>query len=136
MFNRLHLIEGSSLDTSVIDQVYEQVGDAKSVLVVLDSNHTHDHVLGELEAYAPLTSTGSYCVVFDTIVEDLPAGFFDNRPWDPGNSPRTAIDAFLAEIADVPRAAHDGKPMNFEVDAAMTDKLLLTAAPGGFLRRI
>jgi hypothetical protein len=94
------------------------------VLVALDSNHTHDHVLAELEAYAPLTSVGSYCVVFDTIVEDLPKDMFPDRPWGPGNNPKTAVWEFLKSNN------------NFEIDTNIQNKLLVTVAPDGYLKRI
>ena len=90
----------------------------------LDSNHTHDHVLAELHAYAPLTSVGSYCVVFDTIIEDLPAGMFPNRPWNPGNNPKTAVNDFLESHPE------------FEVDTHIDSKLLMSVAPSGYLKRI
>jgi cephalosporin hydroxylase len=93
------------------------------VLVCLDSNHTHDHVLAELEAYAPLTSPGSYCVVFDTVVEDMPADAFPNRPWGPGNNPKTAVWQYLK--------AHP----EFTIDRKIQDRLLITVAPDGYLLR-
>lgn len=135
MANRIHMIEGSSLDQSVIDQVYADVGDAQKVLVCLDSNHTHDHVLGELRAYAPLTTQESYCVVFDTAVEFLPHNFFPNRPWNPGDSPRSAIDAYLAECVAGNLKGTDTALLDFEIDKAISDKLVLTAAPEGYLKR-
>ena len=93
-------------------------------LVFLDSNHTHEHVLSELEAYAPLTSVGSYCVVFDTIVEDLPTDIFPDRPWGPENNPKTAVWEFLKTNPD------------FEVDNTIEDKLLISVAPNGYLKRV
>ena len=93
-------------------------------MLLLDSNHTHEHVLGELDAYANLVSVGSYCVVFDTFVEDMPAGYFADRPWDKGNSPRTAVVEFLKDHSE------------FVVDESIQNKLLITVAPGGFLKRI
>ena len=95
-----------------------------SVLVVLDSNHTHQHVLAELTAYAPLTSVGSYCVVFDTIIDELPADAFPDRPWGPGNNPRTAVSEYLASHPE------------FEIDDGIDDRLLISVAPGGYLKRI
>ena len=92
-------------------------------MVLLDSNHTHEHVLGELDAYANLVSVGSYCVVFDTFVEDMPPGYFADRPWDKGNSPRTAVVEFLKDHSE------------FVVDESIQNKLLITVAPGGFLKR-
>jgi cephalosporin hydroxylase len=90
----------------------------------MDSNHTHDHVLAELEAYAPLTSVGSYCVVFDTFVEDVPADVFENRPWHPGNSPKTAVWEYLKSHPE------------FEIDKTIQNKLLITVAPDGYLKRV
>lgn len=124
MANRLVMIEGSSVAKETVAQVQKHVDGAKSVLVFLDSMHTHDHVLAELEAYAPMVTKGSYCVVFDTIVEDLPKGYFVDRPWNPGNSPKSALLQYLK--------AHP----EFEIDAAMHNKLMITAVPHGHLKRI
>ena len=117
------MIQGSSIAPGVIAQVQPSRPATSAVLVCLDSNHTHDHVLAELEAYAPLTSVGSYCVVFDTIVEDLPASFYPDRPWGPGNSPRSASDAYVARHPE------------FVVDTAIDRQLQISVAPGGYLRR-
>ena len=124
MSSKIEMIEGSSTDQRIVDQVAELAKGHSSVLVLLDSNHTHDHVFNELEAYANLVSIGSYCVVFDTFVEDMPIGYFADRPWDKGNSPRTAVDQFLKFHPE------------FEVDESIQNKLLITVAPGGFLKRI
>jgi len=121
---RITMIEGSSIAPEVVAQARAAAAGRARVLVCLDSNHTHDHVLAELRAYAPLVTLGSWCVVFDTIVEHLPAGMYPDRPWGPGNSPLSAVRAFLAE--------HDG----FVVDRAVDHKLLISVAPGGYLRRI
>ena len=115
--------EGSSVDGAMIDRVHEFARDFERVLVILDSNHTHEHVLAELRAYAPLVAEGSYCIVLDTIVEDLPSDVFPDRPWGPGNSPRSAIQEFLLDATE------------FEQDRSIDSKLLITCAPGGFLRR-
>jgi cephalosporin hydroxylase len=123
MAKRIRMIEGSSIAPEVIAQVAAAAA-GKKVLVVLDSNHTHEHVLAELKAYAPLVAVGSYCVVFDTVVEDLPAGLYPNRPWDVGNNPKTAVREFLSR--------HPG----FVVDDAAEAKISITVAPGGYLRRI
>jgi cephalosporin hydroxylase len=120
LYRRITMIEGSSIDPSVIVQI-EAAG---RVLVYLDSDHTYAHVLAELEAYAPLVSVGSYCVVFDTFIADHPKAMFPDRPWGPGNNPRTAVREFLG-----------GHP-EFEVDRHIEDKLLVSAAPGGYLRRV
>jgi cephalosporin hydroxylase len=91
---------------------------------MLDSNHTHDHVLAELEAYAPLTSVGSYCIVYDTIIEDLPQDMYPDRPWGPGNNPKTAVHRY-----------HEQHP-EFEIDKRIDNKLLISVAPDGYLRRV
>ncbi len=133
--NRITMIEGSAIDPEIVAKVWAETEGAGSVLVSLDSMHTHDHVLGELRAYAPLTTQGSYCVVFDTAVEFLPKDFFDNRPWNPGDSPRSAIDAYLAEIAGQGLKGRDGAALDLEIDYAVSNKLVVTAAPEGFLKR-
>jgi cephalosporin hydroxylase len=124
MSSKIEMIEGSSTDQRIINQVAKLAKDHSSVLVLLDSNHTHDHVFCELEAFANLVSVGSYCVVFDTFVEDMPTGYFADRHWDKGNSPRTAVDQFLKIHPE------------FEVDESIQNKLLITVAPGGFVKRI
>ena len=91
MMRRITMIQGSSIAPEIVAAIRAQTVGKKSVLVCLDSNHTHDHVLAELEAYAPMTTVGSYCVVFDTIVEDLPQALSGDRPWGPGDNPKTAV---------------------------------------------
>lgn len=135
MAHRISMIEGSSISEETIAQVHEFALGHDRVLVSLDSNHTHDHVLAELEAYAPLTSTGSYCCVFDTIVEDLPDGFFPDRPWAKGDNPKTAAREYLRRLADEGRVGRDGAPLNFEIDKELGAKLLITVAPDGYLKR-
>ena len=124
MFSRIQMIEGSSVSPDIIDRVKKIANNYARVLVCLDSNHTHDHVLDELKAYASLTSIGSYCVVFDTNVEDMPIEMFEERPWGPGNNPKTAVREFL-------KTNHE-----FEIDKNIEDKLLITVAPDGYLKRI
>jgi len=124
MANRIDMIQGSSIAQDIISQVHEYSKNYKKILISLDSNHTHEHVLAELEAYASLTSVGSYCVVFDTVIEDLPADMFPDRPWAPGDNPKTAVWEYLK--------AHN----EFEVDKNIQNKLLITVAPDGFLKRI
>ena len=123
LYPRLTLIEGSSTDKQIIDQVKKEAEDHNNILVCLDSNHTHDHVLAELEAYAPLTSPGSYCLVFDTVIEDMPENMFHDRPWGPGNNPKTAVWEYLKTNSD------------FEIEHSIPDKLLISVAPDGYLRR-
>lgn len=122
--SRIQMIEGSSIAPEVIAQVHELAKDYERVLVCLDSNHTHAHVLSELEAYAELTSIGSYCVVFDTIVEDLPAEMSLDRPWGPGDNPKTAVWEYLKNHPE------------FAIDESIQNKLLITVAPDGYLKRL
>ena len=117
------MIQGSSIDQGVVEQVKSIAKGYSKILVCLDSNHTHEHVLEELIAYAPLVSKGSFCVVFDTIVEDLPKEMFPDRPWGPGNNPKTAVFEFLKHHPE------------FEIDKSIDNKLLISVAPDGFLRR-
>lgn len=123
MSHRIDMLQGSSIAPDMVAEVRKRAASHERIMVFLDSNHTHDHVLAELEAYAPLVSPGSYCVVFDTVIEDLPAGMYPDRPWDVGNNPKTAAREFLSRNHD------------FEVDEDMDAKLLITVAPGGYLRR-
>jgi cephalosporin hydroxylase len=124
MSSRIRMIQGSSIAPDVIDQVKDIAGNYKRILVCLDSNHTHEHVLAELESYAPLVSTGSYCVVFDTLIEDMPADMFTDRPWGVGDNPKTAVWEYLE------------KHPEFEVDKSIQHKLLITVAPDGYLKRV
>ena len=121
---KMELIEGSSIDEAVIRKVHSFVSSDSNVLVSLDSSHTHDHVVAELDAYAVLTSVGSYCIVFDTVIEDLPKGSFPNRDWDIGNNPKTAVHQWL------------GSHPEFQIDHAIDQKLLISVAPDGYLKRV
>ena len=123
MFKRIELIEGSSTAPEVIEKVIALSKDKNKVMVILDSMHTHQHVFDELKAYAPLVSEGSYLVVLDTFIEDLPEGYFDNRPWDIGDNPKTAVHEYLKSDS------------SFEIDRSYDDKLMITVAPDGFLRK-
>jgi len=122
--NRIDMIQGSSIAPEVLEQVRHHTEGRKTVLVCLDSNHTHDHVLAELEAYAPLVTPGSYCVTFDTLIEDMPRGSYPDRPWDVGNNPKTAVRAFLKQHPE------------FEVDWEIDHQLLVSVAPEGYLKRV
>lgn len=124
MNNKIDMIEGSSIAPDIIEQVQKWAADGERILISLDSNHTHDHVLAELEAYAPLTSVGSYCVVFDTLVEDMPDDQYPNRPWGKGDNPKTAVWEYLKSHPE------------FEIDKEIENKLLITVAPDGFLKRV
>jgi cephalosporin hydroxylase len=121
--DRITLVEGSSIDDAVVEIATQHANRAERVMVVLDSNHTHEHVLAELRAYAPLVSIGQYLVVSDTVVEHLPRQDHRPRPWAPGDNPMTALWEFLDESS------------GFEPDAAIHEKLLVSSSPGGYLRR-
>ena len=124
MASRIQMIQGSSIGSEIIEQVHAIAANYSRVLVFLDSNHTHDHVLAELKAYARLTSKGSYCVAFDTVVENMPKGMFPERPWGPGNNPKTAVWEYLKTHPE------------FEIDNNIQNKLLITVAPDGYLKRV
>ena len=123
MRNRMELIEGSSIDPKIIAKVRKLSNKYNRIMVFLDSNHTHEHVLEELKAYAPLVTSGSYCVVFDTVIEDLPDNSSNNRPWGVGNNPKTALWEFIESNPD------------FAIDFSIQNRLLITVAPDGYLKR-
>lgn len=124
MAHRISMVQGSSIAAETVKQVVDLIPAGSKVMVMLDSNHTHDHVLGELQYYAPLVSLGGYCVVFDTIVEDMPLDFFTDRPWRPGNSPKSAVFEYLQSHPE------------FEIDQRIDAKLQISVAPCGFLKRV
>jgi cephalosporin hydroxylase len=123
MASRIEMIQGSSIAPEVTAAVRKRANGCQRVLVCLDSDHTHDHVLAELNAYAPLVTTGSYCVVFDTLIEDRLPGSFPGRAWDKGNNPKTAVWEYLKTHPE------------FEIDKSIPAKLLITVAPDGYLKR-
>jgi cephalosporin hydroxylase len=123
MSKRISMIQGSSIDEAIVAQVANKVAGKKKVLVILDSNHTHDHVLAEMNLYSKFVSKDSYLLVFDTVVEDLPDDIYENRPWGVGDNPKTAVFEFLK--------TNDA----FIVDTNYDNKLLLSVAPNGFLKR-
>jgi|TARA_B110000879_G_C10978731_1_gene434542 cephalosporin hydroxylase len=124
MYKNIEMIQGSSISAETIKQVEQLAKGKERVLVVLDSNHTHQHALEELIAYAPLVSKGSYCVVFDTLIEDMPADSYPNRSWGPGDNPKTAVWEYLTTHPE------------FEIDKSIQNKLLITVARDGYLKRI
>jgi cephalosporin hydroxylase len=124
MSSRIQMIQGSSIAPEVIEQVKAVARNYQRVLVCLDSNHAHEHVLAELEAYAPLTTVGSYCVVMDTLIEDMPKDMFADRPWGPGDNPKTAVWEYLKTHSE------------FEIDKSIDHKLLISVAPDGYLKRV
>jgi cephalosporin hydroxylase len=124
MYKRIHMLEGSSITGEIVSRVKPFAEGKQSVMVCLDSNHTHEHVLAELNLYAPFVTPGSYMVVFDTIVEDLPERYLPNRFWSVGNNPKTAVHEFLKNNTD------------FEIDKSIDNKLLISVNPEGYLKRI
>ncbi len=123
MFKRIVLLEGSSTSEEIVKQVMN-ITIGKKVLLVLDSLHNHKHVFDELILYSPLIRSGSYIVVFDTVIEDLPRGYFKDRPWDKGDNPKTAVREFLKN--------ND----RFIIDNEIEKKTIITVAPDGFLKCI
>lgn len=121
---KMELIEGSSIDPGIIQKVRSYAGGVERVFVSLDSNHTQDHVLAELDAYADLVSVGSDCIIFDTAIEDLPAGSFPDRPWDVANNPKTTVHEWLKTHPE------------FVIDKDIDNKLLISVAPDGYLKRV
>jgi cephalosporin hydroxylase len=124
MSKRISMIQGSSIDEEIVSKVAEKVKGKEKVLVILDSNHTHEHVLAEMKMYAGFVSKDSYLLVFDTVVEDLPNDIYDNRSWGVGDNPKTAVFEFLKVNNE------------FIVDENYDNKLLLSVAPSGFLKKI
>ncbi len=121
---RMIMLQGSSVDESIVQRVRELALNKRCIMVALDSNHTHDHVLRELQLYSPLVTRGSYLVVFDTVIEDMPEKYFSERPWDKGNNPKTAVREFLETNN------------RFEIDKSVPNKLVITTAPDGYLKCI
>jgi len=124
LFKRITMIEGSSINKEIIKKVQDLAKGKKKIMVILDSNHTHDHVFNELIAYSPLVSKGSYLIIFDTIVQNMPEEFTKKRPWGKNNNPKTAVNEFLK------------KNDRFKIDKKFENKLLITAAPDGYLKCI
>ena len=134
--HKIEMIEGSSISDDIIKQVHDVAKNHHNILIFLDSNHTHEHVLAELKAYAPLTSNSSYCVVWDSGIEDLPESFCDDRPWGKNNNPKTAVWEYLNELKQTDVRGVDGELLHFEIDKNIEHKLAVTASPDGFLKRI
>lgn len=119
---RIHLINGSSVEQDTVEKIKAITGGSRKTMILLDSNHTHEHVYKELQLYAPLVEKGYYLICGDTIVEDIPEQDYRDRPWGPGNNPKTALHAFMKESD------------RFEVDSQIENKLLFSCNPGGYLR--
>ncbi len=124
MFKRIKLVEGSSIDEATVSKVKELAAGKKNIMVILDSNHTHEHVMKELALYSPFVAVNSYLIVFDTWVEDVPENYYPDRPWDKGDNPKTAVWEFIK--------GND----NFVIDKSIEHKLAITLAPDGYLRRV
>lgn len=124
MASRIQLMQGSSIDPAIVEQMHQIAAGYQRILVCLDSNHTHEHVLGELQAYAPLVTPGSYCIVYDTLIEDMPEDSFPDRPWRKGNSPKSAVFEYLKTHPE------------FEIDKSIDHKLQISVAPDGYLKRV
>ena len=121
---RISLVEGSSISSEIISIIKNKIIDKSVVMVLLDSNHSHEHVMEELKLYSPFVTNGSYLVVFDTVIDDLPQNLVSNRNWGKGNSPKSAVHEFLKTHSE------------FEIDKSIQNKLLLTVAPDGYLKRV
>jgi cephalosporin hydroxylase len=134
--HKIHAIQGSSIEPAAFEQIAAHAEGYDRVMVFLDSNHTHYHVLQELELYAPYVSRDSYCVVWDTGVEDLPDEMCSDRPWGKGNNPKTAVWEFMTRLKNEGRTARDGGALRFEYDRTIEHKIAITASPDGFLKRI
>ncbi len=124
MYKRIIMLEGDSTSSAIVNQIQEIAQKKSKVMVFLDSLHTHGHVLKELELYSPIVSVGSYLVLPDTFIEFFPKGYYVDRPWDVGNNPMTALREFMA------------KNDNFIIDREKADKLMITEAFDGYLKKI
>ena len=134
--DRIKTIEGPSTENSIVEKVYKESKKYNRIMVCLDSNHTHQHVLQELHSYAKLVTKECYCVVWDSGIETLPEGFITNRPWGKGNNPATAVDEYLSFLQLNNQHGYDNKPLQFEINKTLEHKLDLTSTYNGFLRRM
>ena len=136
MAHHIDMLEGSSIDKDIVRQVHAYARDFTTVMVCLDSDHTHAHVLEELKAYAPLVSKGSYCIVWDGVIEDLPADAHPDREWSPGDNPKTALHEYLRLLVSTSQLGADGERLDFAIDSVIEEKIGISVAPDGFLKRI
>ena len=136
MSKRITLIEGSSVEKKVFNKVYKIAKGYKKIMVLLDSNHTHNHVYEELKIYAKLVSKKSYCVVFDTIIDDLPETYGKNRPWGKNDNPKSALKKYLKLLKKNNQFDLNNKKLSFKNDKTIQNQLLITVAPDGFLKRL
>ena len=136
MYKRINLIEGSSTNKKIYEKVYKFSKKFKKIMVFLDSNHTEKHVINELEIYAKLVTKNSYCIVFDTIIEELHTVYGKNRTWGKNNNPKSALNKYLKKIKQVPTFDLNKQKINFEIDKSIDSQILISVAPGGFLKRL
>ena len=125
MSKRVTLIEGGSVDDSILKQVRANIPDGARVMVVLDSDHSRDHVLEECRAYGPMVTKDCYMVVADTLVghlDEKEAPQNRSQVWYKGNDPLTALQEYMLESD------------RFEIDLEINGKLVLSSSPGGYLR--
>jgi cephalosporin hydroxylase len=132
---RIHLLKGSSIDKKIFDKVKKISKNYKKIMVILDSNHNHQHVLEELKMYAPLVTSNSYCIIFDTIIDYMPNKFNKKKNWTSTKNPKTAIDEYLNYIKKDKPKDYDKKFLNFSIDKNLDNLIMLSNAPGGFLKR-
>ena len=135
MFKRINLFEGSSTDKKIYKKIYNFSKKYKKVMVFLDSNHTEKHVLDELEIYAKLVSKNSYCVVFDTLIDDFPLVCGKNRPWGKNNNPKSALNKYLKKIRKKPHFDLNNRKIDFKIDSSIDNQILISVSRGGFLKR-
>lgn len=127
MSRRVTLIEGGSTSPDTLAAVRKLIPEGARVMVILDSDHSRDHVLDECRAYAPLVTEGCYMVVADTMighVDESDAPRKRSKLWFKGNEPLTALRMFLEEDS------------SFEVDEVLNGKLVISSSPGGYVRKI
>jgi cephalosporin hydroxylase len=120
--HRIQLIEGSSTDSSTIDAVKKLIEPDQKVMIILDSNHTHEHVFNELNLYQDLVSAGCYLIVMDTVIDEMPDNYFPQKPWGKANNPKTAVHEFLKTSK------------RFAIDKEIQNKLVISVAPDGYLK--
>ena len=136
MFKRINLIEGPSTNKKIYEKVYKFSKKFKKIMVFLDSNHTGKHVFDELEIYAKLVTKNSYCIVFDTIIEDLPKVYGKNRSWGKNDNPKSALKKYLKKINQKSFFDLKKQKINFKIDKTIESQILISVAPGGFLKRL
>lgn len=120
--DEIDLIEGSSIEDKVVDQVKKIVSQHKRIMVVLDSNHTHEHVLSELEIYSKFVTKDCFLLVLDTVIDDL--NIDPDRPWGPGSSPKSGVKEYMLKISG-----------DFINEQSYENRALLSVAPNSYWRK-